>query len=1731
MIGRLIIVLTIWMMMANVVADNRNNINNTKDKMEQVPDFRYPQTVSQNALTAYDAAIKKNDYSKALEALIQYALAETSRSDSAMTDVMSKCEALYNACDKAEYRVMVDHLRSRMWMAYANHNWTHSAEYMQKAREYHKSAKLMAEGLDVKTQQMGENLLRADAWGWRIIPSLSDYLRQYEYENWGLREERIDQDGYLKQWRSLQNDLATEMYLEYKLVEMQERDQQHAALKRYVETYPESPYLASCKNSIAQMERETVNVDYKELLSSHAEIEVNVTVDNLYDCTLTLYRVPDGLDCDKDERYSVSDLVKVAETKVHIDDGEIPFYGNETTATFPPQVYGKYVILPSFTDKNGNRCEQEKVSASRWYNQLLTVTDLAAYTVQEGKNRTLVVVDRTTGEPQKDVKIERKENQYKLTRGADRYSDWVNVYTSDYSLPKARNEVNIYTDLKIYRPGETLRGTVVVSHCSATERKPLSGSQCTITLSDGRNNEVCTKKDSLDSMGQVVFEMQIPEDRMNGNWTIECQIGKDHKKEGWGYTSVEVSEYKLPTFSVDMSETPSVQPKGANGVVKGQAMTFTGMPVADAEVELTLDRHSWWRWSMDYQPFDEKRLTVRTDAQGRFSFDCPAEWLQVGDNGCYVYLAQVSCTNTAGERHDASCSFTVGKAERISLSGGDMLLPSDGKIKLPAEYHSSENEQITVMCHYRLEHLQDTMQVVKEGDVMSNDLHVDWNDVPSGQYRLVVNVVGKDIKEHATLTLYREIDKQSASDKVLWIPNPTRRLSKDGKTTDILIGVQRECYIYYIVESRTGVVNVKSHWWQSSKRWLHYKPGMHHLCLPMPEGPDDYLTIKMVTMLDGKTYSETVRVDCQRKERLQLAATSFRDKTKPGQSETWSFRLTDQDGNPVKSARMVLEAYNKALKQLASNEWNIRADYLSSSLCGIRTLRVGNNNVSVEAVLKPLDECRPQLPQLWLYGQDFFSSGRVGINAVYCAEASPAMASRAMSKGMMVANEEVEAESALVSDNADISYDNSESVATDSATEMRTGDLHVALWEPRLTSDEDGNVEVTFDVPQQNATWVVQALAYSKSMTTSKWDGEVLVQRELMVQPVLPRFVRQGDHVVLKAQVMNATDSVQQAHVVLELFDPRTDVVVKSEVTDIDIAAKGTQVVQIACDVPNDQPYIGVRIKASSDNGSGDGEQQLLPVASNAQPVVETYPFYMQPEVTILDHTLEAPNGNKPDLLTLEFCANPTWYCVKALPSMIDEDARTSISMAHSLFAIVLADKLRADSVVDIAAYDKLIGKLQSLQKKDGGFAWIDYKGCVSSEWATGTVVELIGELYHLGCLADDHKLMQMARKGILYMERKAKERAEWIVKAKNDDFSSLMPFAYQRLLFKDVCPVSDADVQGLLDKIVESLCKTWGRFSLSDKAFIALTLNRTGHQDVARNVVESLRQFAIYKPAKGMYWERLRDGFWFHPVAATSVILQAMAEVDPRTEELNRIRQWLLLEKQTSDWGSSSLASDAVYALLSTGDDWLRDMSDSQFTVSVDGNRVEAQVTDQKMGYLKMDLPKDSKNVHIERSEGTPAWGAIFWQYVAPVTEIREAQLPEVSIRKTFMVQDADGKWVPVADTLRVGQRVQVRLDVHADKALEYVTLTDERPAMLEPVDQTSHYEWGMGEGYFHETKDRQTILYIHRLRAGDHTYTYECDVTHEGTFASGIATVVSNYAPQFTAHTSGAQFAVGKR
>ena len=739
--------------------------------------------------------------------------------------------------------------------------------------------------------------------------------------------------------------------------------------------------------------------------------------------------------------------------------------------------------------------------------------------------------------------------------------------------------------------------------------------------------------------------------------------------------------------------------------------------------------------------------------------------------------------------------------------------------------------------------------------------------------------------------------------------------------------------------------------------------------------------------------------------------------------------------------------------------------------------------------------------------------------------------------------------------------------------QLRLADVKTALWQPLLESDEQGNITLEFNAPDFNTTWLVQALAFTDELSAAKWTQNVLTRKPIMVKPSLPRFVRQGDQVALTATLQNATDVNQQCDAIVELFDPRTMAVYAAQTFKPTLAAQATQPLTIEWTVPDTIPYVGFRVRAANADFS-DGEQTMLPVLTAISPIVETLPFFINANQG--SYTATLPTTPQQARYTLEYCDNPVWYTVTALPSVASDNSHVATSIAHTLYAVDVAQGvaksqpiigeavrywqencqdstlvsalsrnsdlkignlvaspwLRASErqtlqMQQLAGYldpttartehDRLVKALAALQMPDGGFTWYRYSGCESSLWTTGEVLELIGEIRALGYQPQDDALDQMVNRAVAYYDNTYVAESKKKVNKK----AVFSTYAYVRSLFPEV-PMSKA-ADKLMKKTLKTMGKDWKKhhLALGEKAFYAITLERGGMHKQALPVVQSIREFALTDAVRGMYWDSYIRG-WYTPsqVAVTSTVLQALHAVDPKADELDLVRKWMLLSKQTTDWGGGSLAADATFALLSTGSQWL-DRAQSP-VITLDGQPVTMDRFDAYMGYCRKSVEAHSgSQLAIERSGANPAWGAVYWQYSQPMSEVQPAATQDISIHKDVYVLTPSGK--PHESELRVGDKVQVRLTITCDRDIDYLTLIDERASCFEPVDRTSGYRYSDGVGQYRETRDAGTNIFIQHLTKGTHVITYDVFATAPGRFSSGVATIQCQQAPEVTAHSEG--------
>jgi hypothetical protein len=324
-----------------------------------------------------------------------------------------------------------------------------------------------------------------------------------------------------------------------------------------------------------------------------------------------------------------------------------------------------------------------------------------------------------------------------------------------------------------------------------------------------------------------------------------------------------------------------------------------------------------------------------------------------------------------------------------------------------------------------------------------------------------------------------------------------------------------------------------------------------------------------------------------------------------------------------------------------------------------------------------------------------------------------------------------------------------------------------------------------------------------------------------------------------------------------------------------------------------------------------------------------------------------------------------------------------------------------------------------------------------------------------------------------------------------------------------------------------------------------------------------------MHDEEKGMWWKDMEGGYYWYqaPVETQSLLIEAFREISGDAATDRELKTWLLRQKQTHSWKTTVATADACYALLMGADNWLgaeraiviklgdktinwtggggteagRETASERTREGAEGvSRNDTAIqAEAGTGYYKkiFDAPfinPSMGNVTVtmqtKRGGGPPAWGAVYWQYFDQLDQITAAGGAKAPLRlakRLFVQRNTDHG--PVLDTipdngsLKVGDRVVVRIELRADRDLEYVHMKDMRAACLEPVDVLSAYKWQGGLGYYETTKDASTEFFFPEVRRGTYVFEYTLIVGQTGNFSNGIASVECMYAPEFAYHSEG--------
>ncbi len=449
--------------------------------------------------------------------------------------------------------------------------------------------------------------------------------------------------------------------------------------------------------------------------------------------------------------------------------------------------------------------------------------------------------------------------------------------------------------------------------------------------------------------------------------------------------------------------------------------------------------------------------------------------------------------------------------------------------------------------------------------------------------------------------------------------------------------------------------------------------------------------------------------------------------------------------------------------------------------------------------------------------------------------------------------------------------------------------------------------------------------------------------------------------------------------------------------------------------------------------------------------------------------------------------------------------------------------------------------KLLKLQLSSGAFSW--FPGMKDDSYITTHIIGGLGHMKRLGIRLEanqEQQMQTMLTKAVRYLDNKMRETYQELKKNKADlTKNQLYGYQIQYLYARSFFPELEMEIENkeAFEFYKKQAQQYWLEQGLYQQGTVALTLHRMNDKGTPAKILQSLREKARESEELGMYWPGNTSGFYWYqaPIETQALLIEAFDEITHDTEAVEAMKTWLLKNKQTNAWKTTKATTEACYALLLRGNDWLSDNTPVAIKVgtqSLDLKQQDATQPEAGTGYFKKtwtrtEVKPEMGKITLQQESNGSAWGALYWQYFEQLDKITPSATP-LSLRKSLFLQknSPTGPVItPVAEstTLQPGDLIKVRIELRSDRAMEYIHLKDMWASGLEPVNVLSQYKYQDGLGYYESTRDAATNFFISYLPKGTFVFEYDLRVTHEGNFSNGITTIQCMYAPEFTSHSEG--------
>lgn len=580
----------------------------------------------------------------------------------------------------------------------------------------------------------------------------------------------------------------------------------------------------------------------------------------------------------------------------------------------------------------------------------------------------------------------------------------------------------------------------------------------------------------------------------------------------------------------------------------------------------------------------------------------------------------------------------------------------------------------------------------------------DLSDWKPGEYILEAktkDAYGEDVESFNYFNVYGTKEKQIPDNSISYF-TMVKSVAEPGENASFIIGTKDDSTkFYYEIEKNDKIV---------SKQWLTLSKEQKLIEIPVTEEDRGNFAIHVFTIKHNRLFTnkEIITVPYSNKY-LDIEFETFRDKLLPGQDEEWKIKIKGPNGDKV-AAEMLATMYDASLDAYKANYWYydiLKTFYSDLYWNGYQSFNDNSSSqysFSKETYPYPVYRKYEQLNWFGFdyyygyYGWDDYYDGDYELAAdEVTTTGSMKFASRGgVYKEKDLADKKTETgEEQTKGDNLEIAGNISSltelpvssptgTSGTDLTTvQARSNFNETAFFYPQMKTDEDGNIVISFTIPEALTKWKFMALATTKDLKFGQIQKDIVTQKDLMIVPNAPRFFRENDKITFSAKVSNLTEKELTGQAQLFLYDAMT-------LKSIDDSCKNTNALKtftaakgesdaLSWDIEIPEGISAIKYKVVAKSGSfSDGEEMVIPVLNNRMLVTETLPLPIRGKETKNFTFTKLVNSKSSSTLrnhklTLEFTSNPAWYAIQALPYMMEYPYECSEQTFNRFYANSIA--------------------------------------------------------------------------------------------------------------------------------------------------------------------------------------------------------------------------------------------------------------------------------------------------------------------------------------------------------------------------------------------------------------------------------------------------------------------------